>query len=99
MTSFRWQRSLVLLPAISLVTAIILFLMSRRFVQSSATFELKAVDNNPDGFYLCATGRVFSYNFTYDPHAADDWMFRTAEGSMGQLNHRPSSVTNKPDDR
>ena len=25
---------------------------------------------------------MFSYAFTYDPHEADAWMFRTAEGTM-----------------
>lgn len=77
MTSIRWQTPLVLLVIISFPA--IILVMSRQF---AATPELKAVDNNPQKFYLWATGREFSYCFTYDPHEADAWMFRTAEGKL-----------------
>ena len=33
-------------------------------------------NNNPDKFYLRSTGSSFTYTFTYDPHAADAWLFR-----------------------
>jgi hypothetical protein len=39
-------------------------------------------DVNPNRFYLYATGKEFSVRYTYDPHAADLWMFRTAEGHL-----------------
>jgi len=52
------------------------------------TARLKTADYNPDKFYLCGTtGTGYSYCFTYDPHEADAWMFRTAEGNFGGNNH------------
>ncbi len=38
--------------------------------------------NNPQKFYLSATGSSFSYTFTCDPRAADGWLFRSAGGTM-----------------
>ncbi len=71
-TSSCWQKSLVLLVMISLPA--IVLVVSRQF---SAALESSAVNDNPQKFYLWATGREFSYCFTYDPHQADAWMFRT----------------------
>jgi hypothetical protein len=34
-------------------------------------------DNNPDHFHLVATNGTVACNFTYDPLAADQWLFRT----------------------
>jgi hypothetical protein len=31
--------------------------------------------NNPDKFFLWGTTTNFTYTFTYDPHAADEWRF------------------------
>ncbi|HEX4121323.1 MAG TPA: hypothetical protein VH619_11950 [Verrucomicrobiae bacterium] len=31
--------------------------------------------NNPDKFYMWGTTTNFQYAFTYDPHAADGWLF------------------------
>ncbi|HTV62293.1 MAG TPA: hypothetical protein VMH30_06960 [Verrucomicrobiae bacterium] len=53
--------------------------MTRRF---PAALDSNVMDSNPQKFYLWATGGEFSYNFTYDPHRADAWMFRTAEGKL-----------------
>ena len=39
-------------------------------------------DDNPDRFHLWATNSSYGYAFTYDPHAADAWLFRT----VGRLN-------------
>jgi hypothetical protein len=36
--------------------------------------------DNPDQFYLEATRTNIEYNFTYDPLAADHWLFRTGDG-------------------
>jgi hypothetical protein len=33
--------------------------------------------DNPDRFYLQATRTNIDYHFTYDPLAADHWLFRT----------------------
>jgi hypothetical protein len=68
---------------------VIVILISRRFPVASA---LQTVDNNPDKFYLYATGKVFSYGFTYDPHEADAWLFRTAEGHLEGSNHTPNTA-------
>jgi hypothetical protein len=67
----------ILLPAVAM-------LLSRR---PSVTSGSVTLDSNPDKFYLSATGKVFSYCFTYDPHAADAWMFRTAEGHLKSSNN------------
>jgi hypothetical protein len=39
-------------------------------------------NDNPNKFYLYATGKEFLVRYTYDPHAADLWIFRTAEGHL-----------------
>jgi hypothetical protein len=31
--------------------------------------------NNPDKFFLWGAPTNFTYSFTYDPHAADEWRF------------------------
>ena len=71
----------MLLAGVSLPAAGIL--ISRCF---SAKPELNSSDNNPDKFYLWTTGRGYSYRFTYNPHAADAWMFKTAEGHLESSN-------------
>jgi hypothetical protein len=85
MTSFHCRVLFSLLAGIFLAAAIILLFATAQPVQSFALFKLRGKDNNPDAFYLCATGEMISYGFIYDPHAADDWTFRTAEGSLGKL--------------
>jgi hypothetical protein len=72
---FRCRTSLALLavfalPAVSVLTS--------RLPPEMSTSGI--ANNNPDKFYLSVTGQAYSYCFTYDPHAADAWMFRTAEG-------------------
>ncbi len=64
-------------------------MVSGQPVQSFGTFKLRGKADNPDTFYLCATGKVVSYGFIYDPHAADDWMFKTAGGSLEQIKSNP----------
>jgi hypothetical protein len=99
MASFRWQTLLILLSGVPLAGAIILSLTTGRSVQTSPIFQLTGRDNNLDAFYLCVTGKAISCDFIYVPHAADDWMFSTAEGSMGQLSQRQSSLTDETDDK
>jgi len=77
----RWRRWLLLLAVISLPAAA--FVISRCF---SSTSELNSSENNPDKFYLWTTGGGYSYRFTYNPHAADAWMFKTAEGHLENSN-------------
>ena len=33
--------------------------------------------DNPNKFHLWATDAGFTYTFTYDPHAADVWLFQS----------------------
>jgi hypothetical protein len=99
MTSIRCKAYLVLLLVISLATATMYFQKIRQSLQPSAAFELKVVDTNPDKFYLNATSGMLSYAFTYDPHEADAWMFRTAEGSMVKVSQISLSGTNHMQDR
>lgn len=72
---------LLLLAIISLPVVVIV--ISRCF---STTAELNSSENNPDKFYLWTTGRGYSFRFTYNPHAADAWMFKTAEGHLQDTN-------------
>ena len=52
-------------------------------------------NNNPQKFYLWSTGASVSHSFTYDPHAADVWLFRSGGGTM--LGPVPlASITNMP---
>jgi len=68
-----------------LAAAIVFSMIPGQSVRSFDTFKLRGKADNPDAFYLSATGKMVSYGFIYDPHAADDWMFRTAGGSLGKL--------------
>ena len=82
----RWRRWLILPVVISLAAGVAVL---SRHVPTSP--ELNPQDNNPDKFYLWTTGKGYSFRFTYNPHAADAWMFRTAEGhleSSNVLNYR-----------
>ena len=65
------------MPAIGMIVAVCVVIASRRHAPA-----LREADDNPNKFFLCATGREFSVRYTYDPHAADLWMFRTAEGKL-----------------
>src|SRR5271170_2212122 len=94
MAGIRHQKFIALLLVILPAVAMIYFQMSRSGVRTSETLELRVDDINPDKFYLEATNGMFSYAFTYDPHEADAWMFRTAEGSMAQLNPPSLGATN-----
>jgi hypothetical protein len=42
------------------------------------------VGDNPDQFHLWTTNSQFGYAFTYDPHAADDWLFDSAAAARNQ---------------
>ncbi len=39
--------------------------------------ETLNTENNPDHFHLVVANGHFTYHFTYDPLAADHWLFRT----------------------
>jgi hypothetical protein len=48
--------------------------------EESARADLRTLDNNPNTFYLWSGGTSFAYTFTYDPHAADVWLFQSGGG-------------------
>ena len=52
------------------------------YFKLTSQVRLEKPDNNPDKFHLWATNSSYGYTFTYDPHAADAWLFRT----VGPLN-------------
>jgi hypothetical protein len=76
---------LALFFGIFLTAAIFILSVPEQPEQTSGSFKLRGKDNNPDAFYLIATKEKVSFGFIYDPHAADDWMFRTAGGSLEKL--------------
>jgi hypothetical protein len=84
MASIHRRTLVVLLSGVLLAAAIVISNVFKQSVPASGAFKLRGKDKNPDAFYLCATGETVSYGFIYDPHAADDWMFRTAGGSLGR---------------
>ena len=86
MRKVSWRTPLVLLVAISLPAMVIL-----TFRRAALAPESETPDYNPDKFYMSVNGKVISYSFTYDPHEADAWMFRTAEGHLESANHRPDT--------
>jgi hypothetical protein len=47
--------------------------------------QKREINNNPDKFRLWATNLSYSYTFTYDPLAADEWRFET--GGFIVTNH------------
>ena len=63
---------------------VFLILVSLLFMSlaiSRSTVRSRADDNNPNNFYLWKTGAGITYNFRYDPHAADVWRFH----AVGEL--------------
>ena len=48
---------------------------------------MKSPGSNPDSFYLwvaTTNNSGYGYSFTYDPHAADDWLFDSAAVAWNQ---------------
>lgn len=67
----RW-----LLPASMLAVATVIFIA---LVNSKPPAELRTgeINNNPDKFHLCISNFTCECEFTYDPRAADEWLFHT----------------------
>ena len=95
MASIHRKTFFLLLSGVVWVAAIIFPMISGQSVQPTSAFKLQGKEENPDAFYLCATGGAVAYGFIYDPHAADDWMFRTAGGSLGSSSQSQANVTNR----
>jgi hypothetical protein len=53
-------------------------------LQSRRASKLIRVEDNPDHFHLWATNLQFGYAFTYDPLAADHWLFDSAAVARNQ---------------
>jgi len=47
--------------------------------------------DNPQAFYLWATGATFSYSFTYDPRKTDRWRFGMDGGAGIQDTNKKNS--------
>lgn len=68
--------------------------------QSAKIHEPRKVDDNPDKFFLWTTNTSFHYIFTYDPHAADVWLFESGGGRLSETNAgRRVRVANPANDR
>lgn len=66
--------------------------------QFSAAPRSREVDNNPDKFHLVATNSAYDVHFTYDPLAADHWLFqRGVPVNTVLLLNAHSEPTLKPD--
>jgi hypothetical protein len=51
-------------------------------------------DDNPDKFYLQATSSSFNYAFTYDPRAADEWLFHNGNPETRNIGGNAFSCSN-----
>jgi hypothetical protein len=75
------RRSILFLGAILLVP---ILMLTGRWTSRSPP-RAHADNGNPNNFYLWKTDSVITYNFRYDPHAADVWRFQAA-GELKALN-------------
>jgi hypothetical protein len=73
--SFSSRSLLFLSFLVGYVFAIASFTASRRM-------PIEPLNNNPQKFCLWSTGTSFSYSFTCDPRASDEWLFRSGGGLM-----------------
>lgn len=67
--------------AAALAAVGILFLLAAGASSAGNRQTSTVEDNNPEKFYLVATNLAYTYSFTYDPLAQDQWLFRTGDGS------------------
>lgn len=64
------------------MAAAIMFMAVRAGLKPTPDAWMLGSPNNPDNFFLWTTnGKVYQHTFTYDPHAADDWLFEFAPRS------------------
>jgi hypothetical protein len=71
-----------LLPA-ALLLAVALAILSPAGVKPPAART--PPDDNPHKFHLVFTSSNYDYSITYDPRAADEWLFHS--GVLLQTNH------------
>jgi hypothetical protein len=77
---------LLRLPGLVTLGLVVAGLMIKLTHSKFDTGATQTAYDNPDKFYLWATNSSFSYSITYDPHAADDWMFESAGGLLNGSN-------------
>ncbi len=76
--------------ALAVTLAILAFLAIEQRLQPPPDAWMLATTNNPDHFFIWTTnGAAYFHTFTYDPHAADDWL-RESPASAG-LSNAPSA--------
>ena len=67
-----WKKMMLFASA----SAVVLAAMWNLFRNSPALSQDRNKDN-PDKFCLWLTNSAYTYTFTYDPRAADKWLFQT----------------------
>jgi len=72
------------LAAFGVLVTILLVVASFHF-NISSDVQKREINNNPVKFRLWMTNSSYSYTFTYDPLAADEWRFET--GGFIVTNH------------
>lgn len=78
------KRNLALRPACLLALGCLIgaALSGSQVFKLSMHLPLQRAGNNPDKFYLWTADSTVHHEFTYDPLAADWWMFESAAGRL-----------------
>ena len=76
------------LLAVSWVLVTILLVVASFHFNISSDVQKGEFNNNPDKFHLWATNSSYTYTFTYDPLAADQWLFRTGGSTNTNLHSK-----------
>jgi len=73
---WRWRAKAALVIA---AATIFMILWSRQPPMADAW--MAGSTDNPDNFFMWTTnGTAYNHTFTYDPHAADDWLREFGRG-------------------
>ena len=67
------------------LAAVGMFYVARMAVMARRDVFVVHLTNNPDKFFLERTNSGFSYSFTYDPLAADQWLFQFGRGDTERV--------------
>jgi len=80
-TCFGWKHLLPL--SVGLLT--VLFHSALNHSKLLRGAQMKRANGNPDQFHLWARGGSYDFAFTYDPLAADNWLFDSAAAAKNQV--------------